>query len=81
MHARNAWLKGISPKENRELPPLRYETVHRLKRARLIDSFAYDFETCRPGVLVYENKFPVFSRLNAHTKIGIGGIRIDEYIT
>ena len=31
-HARNAWLKGISPKENRELPPLRYETVHRLKR-------------------------------------------------
>ena len=32
VHARNAWLKGISPKENRELPPLRYATVHRLKR-------------------------------------------------
>jgi tRNA-dihydrouridine synthase A len=32
VHARNAWLKGISPKENRELPPLRYETVHQLKR-------------------------------------------------
>ena len=32
VHARNAWLKGLSPKENRELPPLRYETVHRLKR-------------------------------------------------
>jgi tRNA-dihydrouridine synthase A len=32
VHARNAWLQGISPKENRELPPLRYETVHRLKR-------------------------------------------------
>ena len=32
VHARNAWLKGVSPKENRELPPLRYETVHRLKR-------------------------------------------------
>ncbi len=32
VHARNAWLKGISPKENRELPPLRYETVHALKR-------------------------------------------------
>jgi tRNA-dihydrouridine synthase A len=31
-HARNAWLKGLSPKENREVPPLRYETVHRLKR-------------------------------------------------
>jgi tRNA-dihydrouridine synthase A len=32
VHARSAWLKGISPKENRELPPLRYELVHRLKR-------------------------------------------------
>jgi len=32
VHARNAWLKGISPKENRELPPLRYATVHQLKR-------------------------------------------------
>ncbi|MBW8720369.1 MAG: tRNA-dihydrouridine synthase, partial [Polaromonas sp.] len=30
--ARNAWLKGLSPKENREVPPLRYELVHRLKR-------------------------------------------------
>lgn len=32
VHARNAWLKGLSPKENREVPPLRYDTVHRLKR-------------------------------------------------
>ena len=32
VHARNAILKGLSPKENREIPPLRYETVHRLKR-------------------------------------------------
>ncbi|MBL0726686.1 tRNA dihydrouridine(20/20a) synthase DusA [Piscinibacter sp. HJYY11] len=32
VHARNAWLKGLSPKENREIPPLRYEMVHRLKR-------------------------------------------------
>ena len=32
VHARNAWLKGLSPKENREVPPLRYETVHHLKR-------------------------------------------------
>ena len=31
VHARNAWLQGLSPKENRELPPLRYELVHRLK--------------------------------------------------
>ena len=32
VHARNAWLKGLSPKENREVPPLRYELVHQLKR-------------------------------------------------
>lgn len=32
VHARNAWLQGISPKENRELPPLRHEVVYRLKR-------------------------------------------------
>lgn len=32
VHARNAWLKGLSPKENREIPPLRYEVVHRLKQ-------------------------------------------------
>ena len=32
VHARNAWLKGLSPKENREVPPLRYEMVYRLKR-------------------------------------------------
>ena len=32
VHARNAWLKGLSPKENRELPPLRYDMVHQLKR-------------------------------------------------
>jgi tRNA-dihydrouridine synthase A len=32
VHARNAWLKGLSPKENREVPPLRYGHVYRLKR-------------------------------------------------
>jgi tRNA-dihydrouridine synthase A len=31
-HARNAVLKGLSPKENREVPPLKYEVVHQLKR-------------------------------------------------
>jgi len=31
VHARNAWLKGLSPKANREVPPLRYATVRRLK--------------------------------------------------
>jgi tRNA-dihydrouridine synthase A len=32
VHARNAWLQGLSPKENRDIPPLRYELVHRLKQ-------------------------------------------------
>jgi tRNA-dihydrouridine synthase A len=32
VHARNAVLKGLSPKENREVPPLRHDVVHRLKR-------------------------------------------------
>jgi len=32
VHARNAWLKGLSPRENREVPPLRYDVVSRLKR-------------------------------------------------
>ncbi len=32
VHARNAWLKGLSPKENREIPPLRYDIVAQLKR-------------------------------------------------
>ena len=33
VHARKAWLKGLSPKENRDLPPLDYDLVHALKRA------------------------------------------------
>ena len=32
VHARKAWLQGLSPKENREIPPLDYERVYRLKR-------------------------------------------------
>jgi len=31
VHARKAWLQGLSPKQNREIPPLRYELVHQLK--------------------------------------------------
>jgi tRNA-dihydrouridine synthase A len=33
VHARKAWLKGLSPRENRDVPPLDYAIVHRLKRA------------------------------------------------
>ncbi|MBM66405.1 MAG: tRNA dihydrouridine(20/20a) synthase DusA [Myxococcales bacterium] len=34
VHARKAWLSGLSPKENRNIPPLRYEEVYRLKSER-----------------------------------------------
>ena len=34
VHARKAWLKGLSPKQNREVPPLRYELAFALKAAR-----------------------------------------------
>lgn len=34
VHARKAWLQGLSPKENREIPPLRYDWAHRLKQER-----------------------------------------------
>ena len=34
VHARKAWLQGLSPKENREIPPLRYADVYRLKEER-----------------------------------------------
>ena len=42
VHARNAWLDGLSPKENREIPPLRYELAYQLKK---------DF----PGLLIAVN--------------------------
>jgi tRNA-dihydrouridine synthase A len=32
VHARKAWLQGLSPRENRDVPPLRHDLVHRLKR-------------------------------------------------
>jgi tRNA-dihydrouridine synthase A len=34
VHARKAWLEGLSPKQNRDVPPLDYPLVHRLKRER-----------------------------------------------
>lgn len=34
VHARNAWLKGLSPKENRQVPPLKYDWAYRLKALR-----------------------------------------------
>lgn len=33
VHARKAWLNGLSPKQNRDIPPLRYDVVHQLKQS------------------------------------------------
>ena len=52
VHARKAWLQGLSPKENREVPPLDYDRVYRLKAARpdltvVINGGLGDLETAR----------------------------------
>ncbi|MEL6324091.1 MAG: tRNA-dihydrouridine synthase, partial [Pseudomonadota bacterium] len=51
VHARKAWLKGLSPKENRDIPPLDYDLVARLKQARpdltiVLNGGLTDLETC-----------------------------------
>jgi tRNA-dihydrouridine synthase A len=53
VHARKAWLEGLSPKDNRSIPPLDYEIVHALKRAHadwpiVLNGGLSDLETARP---------------------------------
>jgi tRNA-dihydrouridine synthase A len=53
VHARKAWLEGLSPKDNRSIPPLDYEIVHALKRAHadwpiILNGGLSDLETARP---------------------------------
>lgn len=72
IHARKAWLDGLSPKDNRHIPPLRYEYVYRLKKERpdltiTINGGIKTIEDCREhlrhtdGVMVgreaYHNPF------------------------
>ncbi len=49
VHARKAWLQGLSPKENRDIPPLRYEDVHRLK-----EEFPHLFIEINGGIINLE---------------------------
>jgi len=49
VHARKAWLQGLSPKENRTVPPLRYEDVYRLKQ-----DFPHLFVEINGGILSLE---------------------------
>jgi tRNA-dihydrouridine synthase A len=53
VHARKAWLEGLSPKDNRSIPPLDYELVHDLERAHrewpiILNGGISDLETARP---------------------------------
>ncbi len=52
VHARKAWLKGLSPKENRDIPPLRYDAVYEIKRVMpeleiVINGGICDLQTAR----------------------------------
>ena len=49
VHARKAWLQGLSPKENRDVPPLRYEDVYRLK-----EEFPHLFIEINGGITTLE---------------------------
>ncbi len=72
VHARKAWLQGLSPRENREIPPLHYDWVYRLKQERpeltvVINGGITDLDACREhlaqvdGVMIgreaYHNPF------------------------
>ncbi len=55
VHARKAWLQGLSPKENREVPPLNYEWVFRLKRdfpelTVVLNGGITDLDTCEQAL-------------------------------
>ncbi len=56
VHARNAWLQGLSPKQNREIPPLKYDWVYQLKRdfpdhEIIINGGIKKLEACREHLL------------------------------
>jgi tRNA-dihydrouridine synthase A len=56
VHARNAWLDGLSPKDNREIPPLRYAVVEQLKRDRpqlsiVLNGGLATIDDCRRGLV------------------------------
>ncbi len=59
VHARKAWLKGLSPKENREIPPLDYDLVAELKAARpnltiILNGGIADLEACQTHLDTYD---------------------------
>jgi tRNA-dihydrouridine synthase A len=70
VHARKAWLQGLSPKENREVPPLRYEDVYQLKK-----DFPTLFIEINGGFITLEQSLEQLDRVNA---VMIGRAAYDE---
>lgn len=70
VHARKAWLQGLSPKENREVPPLRYEDVYQLKK-----DFPTLFIEINGGFVTLEQSLAQLDRVNA---VMIGRAAYDE---
>jgi tRNA-dihydrouridine synthase A len=70
VHARKAWLQGLSPKENRTIPPLRYEDVYRLKQ-----EFPYLFIEINGGIKTLEQ---VSEQLNYVDAVMIGRAAYDN---
>jgi tRNA-dihydrouridine synthase A len=78
-HARKAWLQGLSPKENRTIPPLRYEDVHQLKKdfshleieingginnTKMIQSHLKKVDAVMIGRAAYEDPYLLLSRVD-----------------
>ena len=64
VHARKAWLSGLSPKDNRDIPPLDYDLVYRLKRER-------------PGLTVVINGgVPSLAAAREHMARGVDGVML-----
>ena len=70
VHARKAWLQGLSPKENREVPPLRYDDVYQLKQ-----DFPTLFIEINGGFLTLEQSLTQLDKVNA---VMIGRAAYDE---
>ncbi|MEG1103117.1 MAG: tRNA dihydrouridine(20/20a) synthase DusA [Comamonas sp.] len=88
VHARNAWLQGLSPKENRDIPPLRYDVVAQLKRdfphltiainggIKTDDVVQEQLEQVKSKIRAkVEHPFRVIKRQFGHVKVRYRGLR------
>ncbi len=64
VHARKAWLEGLSPKENRDVPPLRYDYVQRIKQAHPATRFILN-----GGLQTHEQTLPLLLGSDEHPEL------------